>query len=477
MDDLLEPISRLLGNTTYANQGLQSIRSRDNKIRNLITHRKCPDRGWKEEDIEYLLSYLAKMDSNHFPDNAMVGERESRILCSLVARRHHGLGHGIGRSGDLLEIQPKAAGSSLLNVLTNSMILDLVQKVGSPNTKAAFICPVATGMAMTLTLLTLRKMRPDTAKYVIWSRIDQKSCFKSILTAGFIPVIIEPSLDPLSDGLVTNIIAIKEKIDELGSDSVVCVATTTSCFAPRAPDNIIEVAKLCQAVNVPHVVNNAYGLQSTKLMHLIEQGSRKGRIDAYIQSTDKNLLVPVGGSIIAGFDEAFIFSIAKIYPGRASASPMIDAFITLLHLGVDGYRDLVKERKDQMTYLKVELDHIANKFNERVLRVKENPISIALTLDHVSNLESISQIGSMLFLRNVSGARVLASNTKIVEGHTFKNWGQNCDNYAPASCYLTAAAAIGITKEDTDNFIKRLEKILKKCHEPTSPPLSDSVLK
>jgi O-phospho-L-seryl-tRNASec:L-selenocysteinyl-tRNA synthase len=32
--------------------------------------------------------------------------------------------------------------------------------------------------------------RPN-AKFVIWSRIDQKSCFKAIITAGFTPVVLE----------------------------------------------------------------------------------------------------------------------------------------------------------------------------------------------------------------------------------------------------------------------------------------------
>ena len=43
--------------------------------------------------------------------------------------------------------------------------------------------PVATGMSLVMTLLTLKQQRPG-AKYVIWPRIDQKSCFKCILTAG-----------------------------------------------------------------------------------------------------------------------------------------------------------------------------------------------------------------------------------------------------------------------------------------------------
>ena len=46
------------------------------------------------------------------------------------------------------------------------------------------------------------------------------------------------------------------------------------------------------------------------------QGARVGRIDAFVQSLDKNFLVPVGGAIIAGFDEAFVKEISKMYPGE-----------------------------------------------------------------------------------------------------------------------------------------------------------------
>ena len=40
------------------------------------------------------------------------------------------LGHGIGRSGDIAAIQPKAAGSSVLMKLTNAMVLDLLKMCG-----------------------------------------------------------------------------------------------------------------------------------------------------------------------------------------------------------------------------------------------------------------------------------------------------------------------------------------------------------
>ena len=56
---------------------------------------------------------------------------------------------------------------------------------GVPSTKSCLVVPVATGMALVLTMLSLRENRPN-AKYVLWPRIDQKSCFKSILTAGTI---------------------------------------------------------------------------------------------------------------------------------------------------------------------------------------------------------------------------------------------------------------------------------------------------
>ena len=47
------------------------------------------------------------MDSNNFVDNVGVGEREARVACDLVARRHFRLAHGIGRSGDVGAEQPK----------------------------------------------------------------------------------------------------------------------------------------------------------------------------------------------------------------------------------------------------------------------------------------------------------------------------------------------------------------------------------
>ncbi|XP_075004965.1 O-phosphoseryl-tRNA(Sec) selenium transferase isoform X3 [Calonectris borealis] len=364
---------------------------------------KCPEDGWDESTIELFLHELAVMDSNNFLGNCGVGEREGRVASGLVARRHYRLIHGIGRSGDISAVQPKAAGSSLLNKLTNSVVLDIIKLAGVRTVTNCFVVPMATGMSLTLCFLTLRHKRPK-AKYIIWPRIDQKSCFKSMITAGFEPVVIENVLE--GDELRTDIEAVEAKIKALGAENILCVHSTTSCFAPRVPDRLEELAVICANYDIPHIVNNAYGVQSSKCMHLIQQGARVGRIDAFVQSLDKNFMVPVGGAIIAGFNESFIQEISKMYPGRASASPSLDVLITLLSLGASGYKQLLKERKEMFSYLSSELKKLADTHNERLLDTPHNPISLAMSLKNLdeNNDAAVTQLGSMLFTRQVSGA-------------------------------------------------------------------------
>lgn len=40
------------------------------------------------------------------------------------------------------------------------------------------------------------------------------------------------------DELSTDVAAVEEAVRRLGAAAVACVATTTSCFAPRAPDDV-----------------------------------------------------------------------------------------------------------------------------------------------------------------------------------------------------------------------------------------------
>lgn len=92
---------------------------------------------------------------------------------------------------------------------------------------------MATGMTLTFCMLSIREEKPD-AKYVLMPRIDQKSCIKSIIAAGFTPVIIEPVYS--GDELTTNLNEIEKQIHQLKPENIACILCTTSCFAPRSPD-------------------------------------------------------------------------------------------------------------------------------------------------------------------------------------------------------------------------------------------------
>lgn len=54
--------------------------------------------------------------------------------------------------------------------LTNLLLLDALHLAGLHRLTACMILPLATGMAMTLSLLSLRGMRPTHARYVLWPR-------------------------------------------------------------------------------------------------------------------------------------------------------------------------------------------------------------------------------------------------------------------------------------------------------------------
>lgn len=60
-----------------------------------------------------------------------------------------------------------------------------------------------------------------------------------------------------------------------------------------------------------------------------------------MSSTDKNLMVPVGGAIVMSPAKESIKHLSQLYPGRASASPMIDLMITLLNMGEIGLKKLL----------------------------------------------------------------------------------------------------------------------------------------
>ena len=397
-------------------------------------------------------------DSNNFLSSVGLGEREGRIYSSILSRRHFGFAHGIGRSGDIGEVQPKAAGSSILLKLTNLLCLHALHIAGFSAIKKCIVVPLATGMTLSLCIQTVRVQRPRSS-VVLWCRIDQKSCFKSIIAAGLTPVVVE--CDVSGDEVTTNLIEMKRLIMEFG-ETVCCVLSTTSCFAPRRPDDVDEIARMCKEFDVPHVINNAYGLQCTKISRLVNRAiNTGGRVDYVVQSTDKNFLVPVGGAIIASPSDAAIANVSKLYAGRASVSPVLDMFITLLSMGESGYRKLLEDRTRLFSYLLDGLTSIATEHGERVLTVPRNGISIGITLRELPvGSKEATFFGSMLFQRAVSGIRVINPNTTtVINGVNFEGWGAHYQRY-PVT-YFTAACAIGITEFDITTFLKRLNKALR----------------
>jgi O-phospho-L-seryl-tRNASec:L-selenocysteinyl-tRNA synthase len=201
----------------------------------------------------------------------------------------------MGRSGDITEPQPKAAGSTVLAKLALLMTVDALRRGSGLDAKGpaahGILLPLCTGMSMALFLGSIRLPSNPERNVVLWSRIDQKSCFKAITSAGLICVVVPTKI--VGDEVVTDVEAMEAALNTHG-DKVLAVITTTSCFAPRVPDAVDRVGKLCKEYNVYHVINNAYGLQCAKTSKLINRACVVGRVDAVVCSTDKNFLVPVG---------------------------------------------------------------------------------------------------------------------------------------------------------------------------------------
>uniref|UniRef100_A0A7S0G372 O-phosphoseryl-tRNA(Sec) selenium transferase n=1 Tax=Rhodosorus marinus TaxID=101924 RepID=A0A7S0G372_9RHOD len=462
MDSRNFALAQGLVDSSYVSQARQSRSSREGLVRRLLANRRLPEHGWDDVTINLFLHEIASMDSNNFPGNAGLGEREGRVYSSLVRERNFHLHHGIGRSGDIGAVQPKAAGSSLAVKIAGSLALDASKIAGFSNAKHAAVIPVATGMALMLTMCALREQRKSSRK-VIFLRIDQKSCVKSVLTAGFELVLVDSVKDTVVDEVSTDL----EKLEILLSeDEYVCVLSTTSCFAPRIPDRIPAISALCAKYDVPHIVNNAYGLQSRRCMNLIQAAATSGRVDIVVQSTDKNFLVPVGGSVLTASSPKLIDAVLKAYPGRASASPSLDVMITLLSMGKQGFSQLLEVRQRTLIHLRETLRSVAEEFGEKVLDTEENEISVAMSLSRAESKGiDVTFIGSKLFSRFVSGARVvprLNSKSKVC-GITFNGgFGAHCADY-PVS-YITFACALGVTKDEIDVGMSRLRESLSECY-------------
>ena len=473
-----DPLTRIL-RARYVAQGRASLASREKILSRLVSNRRLLPEGLPDQAVTHLLTTLATMDSNNFLENVGVGEREGRVFSSIVGRRCFGMTHGIGRSGDVTAEQPKACGSSAAHALCGALARDALRLAGMREVgKRVLVLPLATGMTMTLVLSSMRsrcaREGREGANCVIWCRLDQKTCVKAATCAGLKLVVIEPVLN--GDQLETNVSAIERAIDEVGRERLVAVVTSTSCFAPRACDDVEAVARLCRDKDVGHVINNAYGVQSKELCARVNKAWTVGRVDAVVQSTDKNFLVPVGGALVCAGknDETTVDAVATDYPGRASASATLDLFITLLSMGEKTWTRLLDERESLYAYMRAELEKVAAEEGERVLAFSKNPISMAMTLTCASSVgASPTMFGSMLFSRCVSGTRVIApGETQTVGGIEFRGFGASHSAYP--TTYFTAAAAIGTTRDDVDRFTSVLRKTFKDFKKKTKAAASET---
>jgi len=416
--------------------GLLVMQAKLKPIRLLFEQRRVPEEGWEDDVIDFLLTLLSWMDSDKDPEGVRIGEREARVASPLISKLAHGFCHGVGRSGNIATPQPKGAGTSLAYFSANKLALDMLQRTGAPNLKSACVLPVATGMAIGL---AVGVSRDETKKReVVYPRVDHSSPLKGMQLAGMKVKIVDSEV--FGDAVRVTI----NKVSEAVNKETAAIVSTTTFFPPREPDDVKAIAKLAAEENVFHIINNAYGVQSRQIMKLIRGAIDAGRVDAVIQSTDKNFLTPVGGAIIASPSPSFTERASKLYAGRASAAPIIQFLAAVLSLGIKGYEVLRDEQERNRGFLEKCLKKVAEKHEERLLDVF-NPIAVAMTL---TNREA-KKVGYNMYSLRVTGPRVLEET----------DFGVCCKRYH--SPYITMNAAIGSNEEEIQLATSRLDKALE----------------
>ncbi len=423
-------------------------------IMELFQQRKIPELGWSNFQIRQLLDILSNMDSDKDPGSIRIGEREGRISTDILNDISGGFCHGIGRSGELTAAQPKAAGASLMQNLTNKIVLSLIKSLGLPNVKAALTIPFGTGMSIGMAIrgaLNYYKIDFHEKPIILMTQIDHKSPRKGIEYIGGIIEIIPGRYGEnyyAKEGVFTNIEEIKE-IFQTNSNKISAIVSSTCFFAPRVPDNIKEIAKFAKENQIIHIINNAYGLQTPTLLKIIRQSIDAGRVDAIIQSTDKNFLTPVGGAVITSPNPDLIDAISKCYAGRASASPVVQLLVSLLSMGKQGYLSKIEKQQQNRKILEEALSNVAKEFNEHIIECN-NPVSCAMSLKNV-NPDKIQDLGGILYNLRVTGPRFI---------NIHEDPFGSCTNEMKWP-YIVMNAAIGVKKEHINEAVVRLKRAIK----------------
>jgi O-phospho-L-seryl-tRNASec:L-selenocysteinyl-tRNA synthase len=310
-----------------------------------------------------------------------------------------------------------------------------MQRLGVPGVRSAVVSPVATGMSIALALAAARDSSDSDRDTVVVARVDHDSPLKAVNLVNLKPRIVEGKI--YGNAVRVPVNDIIDAIDKHCS----AVLSTTTFFPPRESDSIVEIARIASEQKVFHIINNAYGVQSREIMREIQTAIAAGRVDAIVQSTDKNFLAPVGGAIIASPDEKFSERIASCYAGRASASPIYQFLSSILSIGIDGYEKLRDTQESNRKLLQKLLGETADLFGEKLLEVK-SPIACAMTITNADP----SLLGGILYSLRLSGPRVIAEGSR----------GSCCDDY-PCS-YVVMNAAIGSRDSDIVNAIGKLRE-------------------
>jgi len=405
-------------------------------VKDVLNRRAFPEKALTDSQVELMLQLLSSMDSDKDPDAARVGEREGRTASPLVSRLSAGFNHGVGRSGHIAAPQPKAIGASLMQQVTDTVAVDAIRKLGLDNVRYGLVAPLSTGMSIALVLAALR--REMRVRNVLYPRIDHLSPSRGIAFAGLEEVRAPTRID--GD-------AVRADLGELerlmSKQKATAVLLTTTFFSPRESDPVKEVAKLCADRGSPLVINNAYGVQSEEIMRSIRSAIDAGRVDAVVQSSDKNFLSPVGGSIVVSPSKEVVDWVSETYAGRATAGPIVQTLAALLVTGTERYNQLRREQTANRLLLQERMETIAGEIGRRVLSVK-NPVSCAMTIDGMN----AEDLGARLYNLRVTGPRAISKGAQ----------GSCIDNY-PHS-YIVMNAAIGASQKDVEEATSKLNRAL-----------------
>lgn len=167
---------------------------------------------------------------------------------------------------------------------------------------------------------------------------------------------------------------------------------------------------MCAELDVPHLINNAYGLQDSKCAYMVNEALRSRHVFSYFccffeilyslvlaewvvwislysrqirtswsllaaplspRATPLSLTRSLSFIQVLPFSHILFYHLINCYQGRASSAPIVDLFVTLLQMGKETYLALLKERKEVYAYLKEKLTALALSHNERVFEVRD----------------------------------------------------------------------------------------------------------